>query len=284
MKFWQRPYGDGMRSAYRTRQAFLFGLFVGFFLWYFEPFGLQVYGDRLLSLSLGFALITTLIMLLLNVGLPRLRPSWFWTERWNVGKEIFWTVLNLSFIGLGNVLFFAWWNGSPISWPFVLWFQSATWAVGAFPILLLVLLREQRLRQRYQRETAQLTGPDSASKAADTAVLHFPSENKGEDLALQAHQFRFAQSADNYVEVHFRQGEEEQRRVLRTSLKQLNAQFATQPGLFRCHKSYLVNLDAVRAISGNAQGYRLHFEPPFAPVPVSRQYNAFIRQRFAKKP
>lgn len=283
MNVLKRPYGEGLRPGFRFWQALIFGTFVFLFLWFFEPFGLNQLSSDLLPLSLGFGAVTFGVMLLFNVLLPIILPRWFSAEHWTVGKQVFWTVFNLSLIGLGNVLFFAWWRQAPLNWSFVLWFQGATWGVGAFPVLSIVLLRERRLRRRYERASADFKAPAKYSQpSADS--LSFPSENKKEALSLAATDFRFARSADNYLEVHYLDGATEKMTLLRNSLKKLSAHFETRTGLFRCHKSYLVNLEAVVKITGNAQGYRLHFSDHSQSVPVSRQHNDFIKKHFTVAP
>jgi DNA-binding LytR/AlgR family response regulator len=50
--------------------------------------------------------------------------------------------------------------------------------------------------------------------------------------------------------------------------------------IFRCHKSYLINLTQVAHISGNAQGYKLHLQNSTIEIPVSRTLNATIKEKF----
>jgi DNA-binding LytR/AlgR family response regulator len=49
------------------------------------------------------------------------------------------------------------------------------------------------------------------------------------------------------------------------------------PKLFRCHRSFIVNLAQVKSVSGNAQGYRLHFSDPSITIPVSRTAGKELR-------
>jgi DNA-binding LytR/AlgR family response regulator len=50
------------------------------------------------------------------------------------------------------------------------------------------------------------------------------------------------------------------------------------PFLFRCHRAYIVNLDRVTNIGGNAQGYRLSLSNNPEVVPVSRAKGVQLQQ------
>ena len=60
--------------------------------------------------------------------------------------------------------------------------------------------------------------------------------------------------------------------LLRSSLSRLEEQISQAGTIRRCHRSYIVNLAQVSSISGNAQGYHLHFRDCDEEVPVGRSY------------
>jgi DNA-binding LytR/AlgR family response regulator len=53
---------------------------------------------------------------------------------------------------------------------------------------------------------------------------------------------------------------------------------------YRCHKSYVINLDQVNHISGNAQGYKFHLKSAEDLIPVSRSNNEFVKNYFTNRP
>ena len=60
--------------------------------------------------------------------------------------------------------------------------------------------------------------------------------------------------------------------LLRSSLSRLEKQI-DQPHIVRCHRSYVVNINRVERVTGNAQGYKLHLFAGQFLIPVARQYN-----------
>ncbi|WP_317171893.1 LytR/AlgR family response regulator transcription factor [Spirosoma validum] len=75
---------------------------------------------------------------------------------------------------------------------------------------------------------------------------------------------------DNYVEVHWLDGDTAQKTVLRSTLKGIESVLEQHPQFFRCHRAYLVNLSAVVHADGNARGYQLTLEGVNQTTPVSR--------------
>jgi DNA-binding LytR/AlgR family response regulator len=48
---------------------------------------------------------------------------------------------------------------------------------------------------------------------------------------------------------------------------------------FRCHRSYIVNMDKVTKVKGNSQGYRLCFNELHDTVPVARKMNEELKRK-----
>jgi len=45
-----------------------------------------------------------------------------------------------------------------------------------------------------------------------------------------------------------------------------------KPGIYRCHRSFLVNLSNIKTVTGNSNGFKIHFKNYNKHVPVSRSY------------
>jgi hypothetical protein len=285
----KRPYVMAGSVAPRWRTCLLYSSFVFLFLAIFQPFGLSELPKGILTVSLGYGLTTLLVMAVLNIALPPLFPAYFSEDRWTVGREITWSLLNIGGIGLANLLY----SRSVLFFPFslkaLLVMEGFTLAVGIFPIVVSTLLKEARLTRKYEQrsETMNQTLSEQASVLKEvpaSAHITIPSENAGESFSLAPEEFLYIRSADNYLEIFYtgRQGTE--RKVIRNSLKAVSAALGEHAYLFRCHKSYLVNLKQVNHVSGNAQGYKLHLRGLDQPIPVSRQWNEEIKTRLAGSP
>lgn len=284
-----RPYYVEKRASRQWLVAAVFGGFVSLFLYVFRPFGLGNAGQDIGSLALGYGLTTFAVMTLLNVIMIPFFPGFFNDERWTVARELVWSLVNVALIGVANALYSACMGMVPFTAGAVLVFEAYTISIGIFPVAINVLLREWRLtktyRERSQRINERLeTAPaeQQTTTTQSTKVIRLTSDNGKEEIPVPVDDLFFIRSADNYVEVHFRQNGEIRRKVLRNTLKRTSEQLPAGQQLFKCHKSYLVNLQNVVRVSGNAQGYKLHFPGLETPVPVSRQLNEEIRNRLGR--
>ena len=282
----RRPYRSDRTAGMHWRSALIFGAFVFLFLAVFRPFGLTGWRGNVWLLALGYGATTTLVMLLLNVVVPVLMPQWFDEERWTVGREIGWVLVNLASIGAANLMYSHLAGIGGLGWWDLLRFEGYTLLVGIFPVSLGVLWNEYRLARRYQNSSAAMnTGIGTHQhQAASPVRVVIPSETAQEDLELGLDELLFLRSDGNYVEVHHLEQGRPVRTVLRCSLKRAEEALAAHPSLLRCHKRHLVNLDRVRHVSGNAQGYHLFLEAEVDPVPVSRSLNDQLPELLAARP
>jgi DNA-binding LytR/AlgR family response regulator len=111
-------------------------------------------------------------------------------------------------------------------------------------------------------------------------LLKFTSENNKEVLEIKLNDLLYIESADNYSKFYFRKNGQIATSILRTSLSRVEKAFLN-PELFRCHRTYIVQLRNVERVSGNSQGYRFHFAGGEDAVPVSRRMNGVIHERLA---
>ena len=289
MALFNQPYAYESSARRKSLRALAFGAFVFLFLFVFKPFGISGDGWPLVRFMLGFGAITTGAMLLLNVAVPVAFPRYFNEDGWTTGREIFYASLNVTSIGVLNYLYTVGTtnlNGGLMNF---VWFIGITFIIGLFPISILVLIKERRQRSSYAAASAELSAelhpaqPNAHPRSEEKITIHSANVSD-DDLVIAESALRFIRSADNYAEVHYVNKRQLERRVVRATLKELSDALADRKHLFRCHKSYLVNMEAVERISGNAQGYKLHVEGVEEPIPVSRSNNEIIRSRLPVRP
>jgi LytTr DNA-binding domain len=266
------------------RQAVLAGFFVTFFLFAFKPFGLHEFNDSmwpLLWISIQYGLITFFVAALSGLVAKAL-PQYFNDQKWTVGREILHSLAFVAAIALANLIFSAWKYQYSITLKIYLLWLGVTAAVGMFPTIVGVALKQARLARQYTAEAASINTELPAPKpVASTTTLTLLGDNQGESLRLSLDALLYIESADNYVTVYWRDGHTQRATLLRGTLKRFESDLAGYPMLYRCHRAYIVHLGHVVRLSGNAQGYKLHLADTDAQVPVSRSLNEDIRARFA---
>jgi hypothetical protein len=273
------PFTDG--KGFLLNGALVSGLFVALFLYLFRPFGLQSASPGLaLRLSLEFGLVTGSVGILWG-AMIMLLPLVFREERWTVWKEILANLIFIGLVGAANLLYASWRFGDALSWEqFWLW-QRITFLVGIFPTVYGVTLKQVRLLRRYTGEAAELNAHlhETHTVVADARMVVLEGDNQDERLSIQVDQLLYIAAADNYVQVFYREGGQLSNTLLRGTLKKMEEALTAYPQCFRCHRTYLVNLDHVVAVQGNAQGYKLQLAGADVLIPVSRALNDTIRGR-----
>ena len=241
-------------------------------------------GWRFLGVVLGYGAVTGVALSLQFYVLPLLFPRFYDESRWTVGRNILNTSLSLILVSWGNI---AYGYVFGITWQRLdIWvFPAAlliTFAVGIIPIMLITILRQNRLLAISLREAGQLSdslaaaGSNPQAQEAD-APLSLLGAGKDDLLEINSSQLLYVEACGNYVKVYYRKDEAVAQKMLRATIKQIEDAAGGYPNIVKCHRAFLVNLKAVKQVSGNSQGYRLRLGGSVAEVPVSRAYTSTIR-------
>lgn len=98
-----------------------------------------------------------------------------------------------------------------------------------------------------------------------------------ESLKIQADQLLYIRAEDNYSRIVWIDSGSRHEKVMRSTLQHLEKQLSGS-AFFRCHRSYLVNLDKYE-LSGDSRGYRLCSASDPLEIPVSRQRSKTLANR-----
>jgi DNA-binding LytR/AlgR family response regulator len=163
--------------------------------------------------------------------------------------------------------------------------QLITLQVGVFPVAFIVFRKQMVLYRRYIAEAKTVNedihqpGEAKPVEAPAEELIRLQGEGQKEELVLHPQHLFFIASADNYVRVQYGKEGRPESVLIRSTLKKMEEQLAAHPYFFRCHRMYLVNLQLVDRVSGNAQGLRLHLQGSEEPIPVSRSLTQTVKDR-----
>lgn len=275
VKLLSQPYPGVDVSGFGRQwaRAAYIGLFVGLFLLVFQPFGMDEWKTPNKTLKLlGFGVITFLVTGLNFTVWSRLFPRAFSDDRWTVGRAIALILGNILSIAIVNRLYLAWLLGEDISLMSWLNMILVTFLIGIFPSAGSVVANYIVQLRKYTRSVADLPPHMPTIGPVDELPLTLTAENEKEILQLAPSDLFFIESSDNYCTVVYYRNGHPDKTLLRSSLSRLEGQIQ-RPAIVRCHRSYVVNLDRVERVTGNAQGYKLHLTGGGFVVPVARQYN-----------
>lgn len=264
----KRYYPPPVSGTNGLLYAIAFGLFIGFFLWFFEPFDLDSDGYSSLQI-LFFGVISFFVLLFFHVLLPLSIPSLFQEKKWTIGSQIIFYGVILFAIATLNGLYINFMNELKFSWSNYGFIIVRTVVLGLIPISMYVLLiyywKNQESALAASTMTKLLAKPVPPVKAPTIAIK---TDIKNETFLLPIEDFLFAKADGNYTEIYTR---DRKKRIYRLNLSAFTKQLADYEQLLRCHRSYLVNGNKIVKATGNAQGLQLWLEKQES-VPVSRKY------------
>lgn len=284
--FLTRPYPINETLSHKLRSAFIPALFVFGFLFAFRPFGLHHFDNQSLAIVCAGYAVVTLLVVMLNVFLiVPLFTGIFDESKWNVWKEIVFILWIIFGVGLANSAYSLFIFNDTFSIDYLITFQLITMMVAIIPVTLNVMTMQLLLARRNLKAAQDLTEHMHHKRRLDAVPgqqITLRSDNKKEDLTLAASDLLFITSADNYIEVHYLEGETEKKKLLRGTLKNAREDLRNFTAFYRCHRAWIVNLDRVESVTGNSQGYRLIVKGTNIIIPVSRNLNEELNNRLAK--
>ncbi len=284
LKFLNEPYPLGEESRKDFFFALATGAFIAFFLIVFQPFGTYSFQMTHKHLFLaGYGVIASLVIIVFRFVIPSLFPQFCKEENWTVGKQILLLLIAFAVGLISCYLYKSIFLGEVISVRGLFGFVIVVSSVLIFPIMGYVTLDYVRRLKQYQQAAQQFNEqhPLKAAAVSQTPTLSLTDEQEKEVLELTASNLLYLKGADNYVEIYQHNNGEIKRDILRNTLKSMETQLDL-PQIVRCHRSYLVNLQHVNQVSGNAQGYHLHLEDLETTVPVSRSRSKEVLQLLDK--
>jgi hypothetical protein len=276
--FFSKPYPCDRSIKRLLITSVCIGVFIGLFLIVFQPFQANTIPGRTFRILFlgGYGLLTIIASIAYGLLLRFLFPKWVDEKNWTTGKEI---LATLSIILIVSVLNMLYTNivfhrtFTSIQLPY---WAGITLLVSIIPVSFSVMLRQGKMSRESEgmakvmnTEIEQRKNETSSTITPAASKWIFTSENEKDKIETGEHELLFIESADNYSTFYIPGNGEIKKQMLRGSLKRMEEQ-AQHGSLYRCHRTYIVNLSKVISVSGNAQGYRLHFNETELTVPVSR--------------
>jgi hypothetical protein len=104
--------------------------------------------------------------------------------------------------------------------------------------------------------------------------IDFQGINKGEKITIKKEALLFIKASENYVDIYYSKDNAIQHKTFRNTLTVIHEQ---APFLHKSHRSYLVNISAIKKISGNSQNARIAFHQDGLEIPLSKSYYKTIK-------
>ena len=279
----RQPFPYDPSTSHHVGVAGFFGIFIFAFLVLFKPFDLDKYDiSRVVIISFFYGLVTFTCIILCSYLFPRLFPNFFNESRWTTGRQIFLMLLIIFIVGLGNYLVSPLLVDSQLNLYYAVWFQGITLAVAVLPICLYFLIKQNRLLKKFSEEARQIEKKlleklkeqdKGVKKNTEILKILLTGDNQKEKLELYADDLHLVSAASNYIKIFHIKKDKLVYSILRSTLKKTEESLGAHSPFYKCHRAYIINLDKVVHVEGNAQGYKVKIQGHDELIPVSRNLN-----------
>jgi len=255
-----------------------FGIFL--FILFFQPFPLERFdfNNRLLFVA-GFGAIVFLFMFLMRVAFSRMIKK----NDQNVSKSVLTSYLSsiiiltlcsvafvfyLRYVGFVSISFY-------IVFKIVLICLAPPVALKLYDVNKVLIQQNESLiseRKAIQKQIEKYE-EDNLNKS-----IEFISETGAENLTLLIAEIIFIQSADNYVEIVYMDGDNFKKTLIRNTLKNIELQIKPYSNFIRCHRSCIVNMHFIEKLHQDYSSHWITIKGYQERIPVSRQYLLKLRE------
>jgi len=255
-----------------------FGIFL--FLLFFQPFTLNKFdfNNQILFL-LGVGAILFLFMAVVRVGLP----LWIQSapqKKINVLLQPYTNEFLIFILNAVALTFYLRYVGS-VDITFYVVFKVVF--ICVIPPLILRIYDNleawKHQNEQYLEEIKRLQNlVDQLREINRNDTITLVSENSSEKLNFQVSDVVMIRSADNYVEITYKEGDHFKKQLLRNTLKHIEHQTTQYASFLRCHRTCIINIHHARNLNRSQNNYWLSLRDCPEQVPVSRQYLMQIKE------
>jgi DNA-binding LytR/AlgR family response regulator len=268
-----RPFIRDSRLRNELRGILSISIAVFLFILFFDPFpaAKQFKPENSLIYTIGYGGIILFVHFAFLILLQRSKQGKYKSNRYDKGPAdliniLIWVcntttfVFYLRFVGM-----------VPIT--FLITFKIAI--ITIFPVIALkVNYRLKSLQKENKQLKQQLVNQQQLNEKEATIndLIEFRTENNNEIVRITADNILLIKSAENYIELFWHEKGDLKKHMIRATLKSVEEQLSVYKNFERCHRTSIVNVDAVEKswIQQGKHLIKLRFIDQ--EITVSRQY------------
>ena len=276
LDYLNKPYPFNDDFKHNLRIILGISLVVFLFLLLYKPLDLSALDlyDKV-YLLLGFALVTLFSLGINLLVLPAVFPGIFLSGKWKIKHEIFWNLWILLTITVGYFFY------ARLTGLYELNFSTLVRILlfGIIPVSLLIVINQNRRLKMNLHSAGSFT---DSSGGAVPEIVTFPSKYKRGNAQVNIKDLVMIHSAQNYIEIYWKEGEQLQKTMVRNTLGNAMRQVKRFPYIIRCHRTCIVNMKYVIRMKSSPHGYHIHLDGVADELHVSQSFAPRFREIFDK--
>lgn len=256
------PVEESKGAFYRLVGAI--SVFIFLFLGIFEPFGINTVEEGKWLICFGFGIVAFFTMVVFEYILDMMFKLKRIPENYTFWKWILYMTGMILTISLTNFLYSRIVLFGSMDWSLFPAMLKGTLAIGIFPLIFIGGVALLTTERKFQDISHQInSSPPKKHNIRDDDISIF---------TISLNDVLYIEALQNYIKIGHKASdgtfaERTERSTLKSILDQIGGS-----SVVRCHRSFLVNKEAIVNTSGNAQGLQLTLKGCDKVIPVSRSY------------
>lgn len=256
----------------------------------FEPFKFQMSHPSHILLLIGYLIIFLVDTSIIFILFPKIFPRLYNPATWTLGKNLSNYLLVLFLLGLSvafyNLRVLPRYYYYPINdpLPFIIKDIFSTMAVGILPFMVITFIVQNRALKQNLAKSMELNNTLAKRKQTEIsgdAQITLSGTTK-DVVTVRPENILYIEVSGNYVDIFYVKDDKIQHNLLRATIRQIEDELTDFPVFIRCHRSFIVNVNRILHVSGNAQGYKLSLQGTNEQIPVSRTYMKNLKDALGK--
>lgn len=243
----------------------LISIGISLLLYIFQPFSFDLYSGNKVAASFGFGVVTFFCLYIFNYFIKKKIAENL--KKWTILSEILYIFSLILTITILNYLYFSLiLMNSSFNLTILLYVTYFTFLIGLIPSVVLILIKYNRY---LHSEINSLIDRKKDMEDFDITITNQLTRER--DLKIKLNEFVFAESDKNNVKIYYLQENELKSQTIRATISSVQEEL-NYDNLFRCHRSFIINLGKIESAKGNSNGYRIKLKHYKKELPVSRKY------------
>jgi hypothetical protein len=278
-----QPYQFNNNFKHNARTILMVSMGFILIVLYIQPLGINfLKSEHDGYFVLGAGLLTAATLFLNTLILPGIFPKLFDPSKWTIKKELIWNFWMFS--NLFVVFTLLAWLAKTLSYTDLPYFRTG--ALSLLPLILFNLISynlslKMRVVNMIDSGKSWLKDEINSFQApAEQQSVHIVEKNKKRAFAEEVERVILIHSSGNYVELTWVDRKQAVRkRLFRQSFTNVEKALESSDVLVKCHRCWMVNINRVVKLKRTSGGYQLEMDRVEFPVPVSRNWVAYFKER-----
>lgn len=275
MNLFNKPYPFSDDLKHNTKIIFFISVGVIAFLLLLQPFDIGLLATKeKYYLIIGFGTITFVSLSIHLLLIPSFFPRKFLSSNWKIKKEIIYNTWILFTILTGFFFYYRTLGLMKVDFNLVIKLIM----IAIIPISGLIIINHNNMLRSHLKLADELNKKLKEHKFNQEKIVQFNSDYQKDSLAIKASLLLCIRSANNYIEVFWKEMDIIKNQMVRCSMSNAEELLKEYKFIVKCHRSYMVNINYIDRFEGNSQGYKLFFDNINFSIPVSKNFVEKLRE------